>query len=102
MLAAFSAMLCALLRKLKGKGCIVDPEIADRIRQSPYPVILGHRSLPGLVGFLLHPVRIPIQRKRTWRRLLSSKLVASRILWRGHANQGRNQPGRRAFLEENK
>ena len=71
------------------------------VRPSPYPVALSHRFRLGLVGFLLHPVRIPIARKRTRRRLLSSRLVASRILWRGHANQGRDQPGRRAVLEEN-
>jgi len=44
----------------------------------PYPVILNHRPWLGLVGLLLHPVRIPLARKRTWRRLLSSRLVASR------------------------
>lgn len=69
--------------------------------------------MPGLEGFLLHPVRIPIERKRTRRRLLSSRLCSvpvhpeSRVamngmLWRGHANQGRCQPGRRAVLEETK
>jgi hypothetical protein len=51
--------------------------------------------------FSLHPVRIPTKRKRTRRRLHSSRLSkALRILWRGHAKQGRKKPGRRAVLEE--
>jgi hypothetical protein len=69
--------------------------------------------MPGLEGFLLHPVRIPFQRKRTRRRLLSSRLMSVPVppepriavkgmLWRGHAIQGRCQPGRRAVLEETK
>jgi len=76
-------------------------------------VALGHSLLPELEGFLLHPVRIPIKRKRTRRRLLSSRLLsvpahleprvaAKGMLWRGHAFQGRCQPGRRAVLEETK
>jgi len=32
--------------------------------------------MPELEGFLLHPVRIPIERKRTRRRLLSSRHVS--------------------------
>jgi hypothetical protein len=52
------------------------PEKPERsIRPSPYPVALGDRILPGLEGLLLHPARIPMVRKRTWRRLRSSKLV---------------------------
>lgn len=75
---------------------------------------LGDCLLPELEGFLLHPVRIPIVRKRTRRRLLSSRhstsvpvypdprVAGKGILWRGHTNQGRCQPGRRAVLEETK
>ena len=72
------------------------------LRPSPYPVILSQSSRLGLVGLLLHPVRIPHLRKRTRRRLLSSRLGSPRILWRGYGFKGRFQPGRRAVLEETK
>jgi hypothetical protein len=58
--------------------------------------------LPELEGFLLHPIRIPIVRKRTRRRLLSSRLFSVHTPSRERTNQGRCEPGRRAVLEENK
>src|SRR4029077_2020747 len=67
-----SCFFCHILRapaELRGK---VDSTAA-------LPCDPQRRSRLGLVGFLLHPVRIPITRKRTWRRLHSSRLVSSRL-----------------------
>jgi hypothetical protein len=65
-------------------------------------VALGDCLLPELEGFLLHPVRIPKKGSERGEDFFPPGLSASRILWRGHANQGRCEPGRRAVLEENK
>ena len=76
----------------------------------PYPVILNHRPRLGLVGLLLHPVRIPASGSErgedcfppgSWRPVTLTPLIARKdMLWRGHASQGHYQPGRRAVLEE--
>jgi hypothetical protein len=34
--------------------------------------------------------------------MLALTRLRGEMLWRGHANQGRDQPGRRVALEENK
>jgi len=58
------------------------PFTASRSRRAvTLPCGPRRRSIPGLEGLLLHPVRNPSNRMRTRRRLLSSRLFSSPLSW---------------------